>query len=67
MQVSNTHTGATLLIASLAGQGVDTVFCMSDRILNTLALSFQLRRFVKIQMPDPYLICHLRLKLFQKD
>ena len=26
MQVPNTHTGATLLIASLAGQGVGTVF-----------------------------------------
>ena len=53
MQVPNTHTGATLLIASLAAQGVDTVFCISERILNTLALAFPLRRFVKIQMPDP--------------
>jgi len=67
MQVPNTHTDATLLIAYLAAQGVDTVFCMSERILNTLALTFPLRRFVKIQMPDPLLICRLQLKLFLKD
>jgi hypothetical protein len=67
MQVPNTPTGATLLIASLATQGVDTVFCMSKRILNTLALALALRRFVKTQMPDQLLICRLRHKLFQKD
>jgi len=53
MQVPNTHTGATLLITSLAGQGVGAVFCMSERIPNTLTLALQLDRFEKIQMSDP--------------
>ena len=53
MQVPNTHTGANLLIASLAAQGVDTVFCMSERIPNTLTLAIPLDRLEKIQMSDP--------------
>ena len=64
MQVPNTHTGANLLSASLAAQGFDTVFCMSERIPNTLALALTLRQFVKTQMPDQLQICRLRLKLF---